>query len=123
MKLSTEVYTNKVEESRIFYETYFDFTVKQELEGFVVLQHKINQNYELMFCEANSPFVDPIFHPEFQGKGILFQMKVDDVEKEYQRLKNKRLPIAVELVDDGTNGYHFTVIDPNGILLDIVTYN
>ena len=122
MKLSTEIYTHKVEESKVFYTTYFGFEVKLEMDGFVVLQHKEHPAYELMFCIPNSPFVQPIFHPEFQGRGVLFQFEVEDVDSEYERLLSVQLPIVVPLVAEEVNGRHFTVIDPNGILVDIVSF-
>lgn len=47
------------------------------MEGFVVLQHAEQPEYELLFCEPESSFVHDIFHPEFQGKGILLQIEVE----------------------------------------------
>ncbi len=123
MKLSTEIYTSKVLESKAFYIEHLGFELKLEQEGFVVLKHRDNPEYELMFCVPHSPFVHPIFHPEFQGNGVLFQFEVDNVEQEYQRVQASDLPIAVELVNEEVNGYHFTLVDPNGILIDIVTYD
>lgn len=122
MRLSTEVYTTKVQESKQFYCTYFNFEVKLELEGFVVLQHTRKPEYELLFCVPDSPFVQEIFHPSFCGKGIIFQMEVEDVEQEYKRVKAANLPITLELIEEPVNGRHFTVTDPNGIHVDIVQY-
>lgn len=120
MKWSTEIYTNKVQESKAFYCNYFDFKVKLEIDGFVVLQHRKQAEYELLFCVPNSPFVNKLFHPPFQGKGILFQVEVDNVEQEYKRLKKLGLTIKLPLVEEPVNGKHFTVIDPNNIPVDIV---
>ena len=120
MKWSTEIYTRHVQESKDFYCKYFDFKIKLEIDGFVVLQHKKKTEYELLFCVPNSPFVNKLFHPEFEGKGILFQMEVDDVEKEYQRLKELGIKIKLPLANEPVNGKHFTVIDPNNIPIDIV---
>ncbi|HEU4472811.1 MAG TPA: hypothetical protein VFR58_17070, partial [Flavisolibacter sp.] len=76
MRLSFEVYTDKVAECKIFYTRYFNFGVKLELDGFVVLQHETNSSYELMFCLPHSPFVHPVFHPRFSGRGVILQMEV-----------------------------------------------
>lgn len=122
MKLSTEIYTRFVKESKQFYCQYFGFRVKQEMEGFVVLQHTKNPEYELLFCEPNSPFVHEIFYPEFQGKGVLFQMEVNDVEKEFERLQESSLNITLPLIEEPVNGKHFTVTDPSGIIVDIVEF-
>lgn len=82
MRLSTEIYTYKVDESKQFYCGLFNFKVKYEIDGFVVLQHSINTSYELLFCIPNSPFVNEIFRHEYSGKGIIYQMKVENVEAE-----------------------------------------
>lgn len=122
MKLSFEIYTSKVHECKAFYTQHFDFAVKLEIEGFVVLEHKRSPNYELLFCIPNSPFVNPIFHPEFNGQGAILQMEVKDVEAEFQRTKNRGIPIKVPLVNEQVNGHHFTIQDPSGLLIDIVQY-
>lgn len=123
MRLSTEIYTSKVDESQQFYINYFNFGIKKQTEGFVVLQHKSNPAYELMFCVPESPFVNKIFHPEFSGKGIIFQMEVEDVVAEYSRIQQFPIPIVLKLVEEPVNGIHFTIKDPNGILIDIVQYS
>jgi len=123
MKLSFEIYTSKVLECKAFYTQHFGFSIKLEIEGFVILQNKTNPHYELMFCLPNSPFVQPIFHHEFNGKGAILQMEVDNVEAEYERIKKRDIQIAVPLVNEQVNGYHFTVQDPSGLLIDIVQYN
>jgi len=122
MKWSTEIYTSKVVKSKEFYCKYFDFIVKFEVEGFVILQHQQKLEYELLFCIPNSPFVNELFHPEFQGVGVLFQMEVDNVEKEYEKMKKLGIPIKIPLVEEPVNGKHFTVMDPNNIPIDIVEF-
>jgi catechol 2,3-dioxygenase-like lactoylglutathione lyase family enzyme len=123
MKLSFEIYTSKVLECKEFYTKHFNFEVKLEIEGFVILQYRINSHYELMFCVPNSPFVNPLFHPEFNGQGAIIQMEVDNVKAEYDRIKKLKVPIKISLVDEPVNGHHFTIQDPCGLLIDIVQYN
>jgi catechol 2,3-dioxygenase-like lactoylglutathione lyase family enzyme len=122
MKLIFEIYTLRVLECKEFYTQHFNFLLKFEIEGFVVLQYKTNPNYELMFCVPNSPFVNPIFHPEFNGKGAIIQMEVENVRAEYERIKHLGLPIKVSLVNEPVNGYHFTIQDPSGLLIDIAQF-
>lgn len=122
MKLSFEIYTSKVLECKAFYTQNFDFVVKLEIEGFVILQYRINSHYELMFCVPNSPFVNPLFHPEFNGQGAIIQMEVDNVKSEYKRINKLNIPIKVQLVNEPVNGHHFTIQDPSGLLIDIVQY-
>jgi len=122
MKIGFEIYTSKVLECRAFYTQYFDFQVRLEIEGFVILEYKKKPYYELLFCIPHSPFVNPIFHPEFNGRGAILQMEVKDVEAEFQRIKKRDIPIKVPLVNEPVNGHHFTIQDPGGLLIDIVQY-
>lgn len=122
MRLAPEVYTPKVQECKAFYCKHLGFTVKTELEGFVVLQHAKDTAYEILFCVPDSPYVDPIFRPAFSGQGLIFQIEVDDAAAEYERLKQAGVPIALPLKQEEVNGKHFTITDPNGILIDIVQF-
>lgn len=120
MHLATEIYTRKINESKKFYCNNFNFRVKYEIEGYVIIQHQGNTAYELLFCVPNSPFVNKIFRPEFKGKGMIFQMEVTNVKSEYDRIRKLNIPIIIELINEPVNGKHFTISDPNGIYIDIV---
>lgn len=122
MRLAPEIYTPKVEESKAFYCDHLGFRVKMELEGFVVLQHTEDTAYEILFCVPDSPFVDDIFRPAYSGQGLIFQIEVHDVDATYARLCQKDVPIALPLRTEEVNGRHFTLTDPNGILIDIVQF-
>lgn len=121
MRFAPEVYTAKVQESKAFYCDLLGFRVKKELEGFVVLQHAKYAEYEILFCVPDSPFVQDIFHPAYSGQGIIWQIEVDDIIAEYNRLRYVA-PVALELIEEPENGKHFAITDPNGILIDIVQY-
>lgn len=121
MRFAPEVYTAKVQESKVFYCDLLGFRVKKELEGFVVLRHAEHPVYEILFCVPNSPFVQDIFRPAHSGQGIIWQIEVDSVDAEYERLR-KVTPIALHLMEEPENGKHFAITDPNGILIDIVQY-
>lgn len=123
MIFTPEIYTYKVLESQRFYTEYLGFNVKQATEGYVLLQHNEKRDYQLIFCVPDSPFIDPIYRHEFKGKGVLFQIEVPDVKTEYERIKRLKIPIALELIQEEFNGTHFTIIDPNGIFIDFVTFD
>lgn len=122
MKLAPEIYTDKIIESKKFYCDYLGFRIKQEMEGFIVLEHKNDPAYEILFCIPNSLFVNEIFRPKFQGQGLIFQMTVDNVDAEYRKIRVLPIEIVLDLVEEPVNGRHFTIKDPNGILIDIVQF-
>jgi uncharacterized glyoxalase superfamily protein PhnB len=47
---------------------------------------------------------------------------VDDVDNKYERARSSGMPIVLHLIDEDVNGRHFTVVDPNGIFVDVVTF-
>ena len=114
MRLSPEIYTSQVVECQDFYLKYFNFKVKLEAEGFAVPQDKSRPKNELMLCLPNLPFLNSILHPEFNNKGIILQFEVNKIEDEYPRIKNPKIPILIELVEEPVNGKPFTISDPSG---------
>ncbi len=120
MRLIPEIYTDRVSECRQFYCDYLGFSVEREMDGFVVLQHATDAECRIMFCVPGSPFVDRIFHPAFDGEGLIFQIDTDNVDADYARLRSLPVTIALDLVEEEVNGRHFTITDPNGLLIDIV---
>lgn len=64
----------------------------------------------------------PIFQAPFQGEGVYITIEVENVDRWYEKLKSKKLPIAVELKDEPWGDRHFSVLDPNGIGIDFVRF-
>ena len=69
------------------------------------------------------PSQQPIFQPEFNGKGVYLTLEVDNVDAVYKQMKEKRIAIEVELREEDWGDRHFAIVDPNGIGIDIVTYS
>lgn len=125
--LAPEIYTEKFKETLAFYQN-LGFEPQEEafgfrkMDGFVPLALKDDPEYVLYVCEANSPAVDSLFHPSFRGEGLILQMVMGDVENLYHTLCAQAANIALSLRDDGGNGRHFAVRDPNGIVVDIAEF-
>lgn len=49
-------------------------------------------------------------------------MTVDDVDAEYRKIRALPIKIVLALIEEPVNGRHFTIKDPNGILIDIVQF-
>ncbi|MCC5810409.1 MAG: VOC family protein [Ectothiorhodospiraceae bacterium] len=120
MRLIPEIYTERVSECRQFYCDYLGFAVEQEMDGFVVLRHAADAGCRIMFCVPDSPFVNRIFRPAFHGQGLILQIDTEDVDADYARFRSLPVRIVLDLVEEEVNGRHFTIADPNGLLIDIV---
>ncbi len=122
MKLNAGIVTNKLLETKTFYTKTLGFGVTFENE-FYLLLHTPNKEAELSFLLPNHPSQQPLFQKPFNGQGMYLTIEVDDVDKLYQELKQKRIKIEIEIRDEPWGDRHFAITDPNGIGIDIVKYS
>ena len=125
--LSPEIYTEEFKDTLVFYQNLgFEPTDEafgfRRMDGFVPLVIGNDPSTVLYVCEAYSPEVDALFRPPFRGEGLILQLVTDDVEGVYRRVCEQKADIALSLRDDGGNGRHFAVRDPNGIIVDIAEF-
>jgi len=121
MKLNAGILTNKLEETKAFYTEVLDFGVTFENE-FYLLMHTPNHQAELSFLLPNHPTQNPFFHKAYTGQGMYLTIEVEDVDSLYEKIKEKNIPIQIEIRDEVWGDRHFAIADPNGIGIDIVKY-
>lgn len=122
MKLNAGVITTKINETRDFYVNNLGFGVTFENE-FYLLLHTPNRESEISFLLPNHPSQQPFFHRPFQGQGMYVTIEVDDVDKIYNDVKKRKVPIKIDIRDEPWGDRHFAIEDPNGIGIDIVKYS
>ena len=122
MKLNAGIITPKLQETKAFYTDALGFGITFENE-FYLLMHTPNQQAELSFLLPNHPSQQPLFHKPFTGQGMYLTIEVDDVNRLYQELKRKGVPIKIELRTEPWGDRHFAIEDPNGIGIDLVKYS
>lgn len=122
MKLNAGILTTKLSESKAFYTNILGFGVTFENE-FYLLLHTPNHQAEMSFLLPNHPSQHAFFHKPFLGQGMYLTIEVDDVDSIYEELKNKGLPIMVEIRNEPWGDRHFAIEDPNGIGIDFVKYS
>lgn len=121
MKVNAGIITSKLDETKKFYQDVLGFGVRFE-SGWYILMHTPDGGDEISFLEPGHSSQAPIFQPAFNGKGIFLTIEVDDVDAEYKRIKELKVPIVVELKNEGWGDRHFAIVDPNGVGIDIVTH-
>ncbi|RRB04891.1 VOC family protein [Larkinella rosea] len=121
MKLNAGIVTDKLAETKAFYQTVLNFGVTFE-NDFYLLLHTPNQQAELSFLLPNHPTQRPVFQKPFTGEGVYLTIEVDDVDAEYAHIQSLNVPIEIELRDEPWGDRHFAIVDPNGIGIDVVTY-
>lgn len=115
--LSSEAF----EASRDFYVALFDLVVSVELDDWY-LQLMPESNTLL-----NIGFVTPD-HELFAGgtapsgpSGVVLTIHVDDVDEAYKRAKRLGAEIAAEIRNEDYGQRHFLVVDPNGLVLNVMS--
>ena len=121
-KIYTGIITHKLEESKAFYMKNFGFKVKFENDWFVLLHTGGETDFQLAFMLPDQPTQAPVFQKVYKGQGMWITVEVDDVDQAYEEIKSMYLPIETELRDEPWGERHFTIIDPNGIGVDVVSY-
>jgi len=103
--------TDKVAETRDFYVKYFNAHVTFDCGWYV--------NLAFSSKKAALQFMAPreTRHQLSSGVGLMYNFAVEDVDREYQRLTEAGLPVAVPLEDHAWGDRGFGVKDPNGVTL------
>ncbi|MGF1734123.1 VOC family protein [Photobacterium satsumensis] len=107
IELSTCFCTTEVDSCREYYIKYFAAKAVFDCGWYVML--KINQDGpEICFIQPQENMA------VFDGKGVMLNFKVEDVDAEYSRLSKAGLQIAMPLEDHPWGDRGFSVIDPIG---------
>lgn len=122
MKMNAGIVTEKLAETKQFYTSLLGFGVTFE-NDFYLLMHTPERNAEISFLLPNHPTQQSIFHAPFAGKGMYLTIEVEEVDQWFAQLKSKGAIVKVDLRDEPWGDRHFTIEDPNGIAIDIVTYS
>ena len=121
MKLNTGFIINKLKETKDFYQRILNFGISFE-NDFYVLMHTPGQQQQLAFLLPHHPSQQQLFQPAFEGRGAFITVEIADVDSEYKRLLDLKIPIEIPLRNEPWGDRHFAIVDPNGIGIDFVTY-
>lgn len=107
--------------SRDFYAAMFDLVVSVEL-GDWYLQLRAESDPRL-----NIGFVKP-GHGLFAGRpassvasGVVLTVHVDDVDEAYERAQRLGAEIAAGIRDEDYGQRHFLLVDPNGVVVNVMS--
>jgi predicted enzyme related to lactoylglutathione lyase len=107
--------------SRDFYAAMFDLVVSVELDDWYL---QLMAESDTML---NIGFVKPD-HELFAGRtassgtyGVVLTVHVDDVDEAYKRANKLGAEIAADIRDEEYGQRHFLVVDPNGLVLNVMS--
>ncbi len=122
MTVNAGILTEKLEESKVFYTTILGFEVVFENDFYLLLRAP-GEEATISFLLPNHPSQQPFFHRQYTGQGMYLTIEMDDVDRMYESIKSKGVPIEVDLRDEPWGDRHFAIADPNGIGIDLVKYS
>ncbi|WP_169085034.1 VOC family protein [Paenibacillus sp. PL91] len=110
-----------VAESAEFYQRHFGFEVVYESDWYVSLRTGEDQqrSYELALLDAGHPTIPATYRK--RAEGLILNMEVDNVDKEYKRLVlDAKLTLEQDIRDEDFGQRHFILSDPGGVLIDVI---
>lgn len=112
------IMTDAVAETAAFYVAHFRFQPLFDAGWYVHLQSLEEKSTNLAILECTHETIPP----EGRGRvsGLILNFEVEDVDGEYDRAQEARLPILLTLRDEAFGQRHFITRDPNGVLIDVI---
>lgn len=110
------IVTPKLRECRDFWIAHLGFEVVFEADWFILLQA---DGASLAFMSPDHPSSPP--GPEtFSGKGMCFELQVEDATLAYEACLAKGLAVDYALAEEPFGQLRFGFFDPSGLWVDIV---
>ena len=106
-------------ETRDFFTAKLGFEVRFESDWFVLLGLG---SHQLGLLKPEQEGQSALFRRAYPGHGAWITFAVPDVDAVHARAVAAGIPIAVPLRDEPWGERHFSVVAPNGLALDFVTY-
>jgi len=113
--VSSAFTTEKVQETKAFYQEYLGATVTFDCGWYINLSFG-NEAATLQFMSPQLPE-----HQLSNSAGLIYNFKVDNVDQEYNRLNKANQTIVIPLEDHPWGDRGFGIKDPNGITVYIYT--
>lgn len=121
LRIVPNVSSDLFEPSRAFYVELFDVEVSVELDNwYLQLMAPDRRSLNLGFVKPDHEF--------FAGRAarsgrysLVLTVEVDDVDEAYARAQRRGAEIALELRDEDYGQRYFLVVDPNGLVLKVMS--
>lgn len=110
--------TDKLAETRAFYETHFDFAPAFASDWYVHLASQSDSRVNLAILDHSHETIPAGFRRPAQG--VLINFEVEDVDAVYEKAQQAGLDIRLTLRDEAFGQRHFILADPAGVLVDVI---
>lgn len=119
LSLFPDVCTDHIAAARDFYVALFDFELVYDSDWYVQMRARDQPTVQLALVRRGHETV-PASHGQ-AAAGVLITVEVEDAAAVHARALALGLPIAQPLRDEVFGQRHFMAVDPDGLLVDVVT--
>lgn len=112
---------NDEKASAEFLKEHFDFKEEMSADGFVSLS-RADVGFNLIFLRKDLATLKPDSLRDTVAQGLLVVFVVDDIDIEYERLKNKGISFTTPIETEEWGERYFQVTDPNGVIIQLVQW-
>lgn len=108
-----------VEASARFYESHFGFTRIFNSDWYIQLRATADHPFEIaLIAQDHDSIPKPAQGP---SRNVILSLYVEDAAAEHERAKAAGVTIVQALRDEEFGQRHFIAVDPDGILVDVIT--
>ncbi|NJM67565.1 MAG: glyoxalase [Acaryochloris sp. RU_4_1] len=107
--------------SATFVKQHFGFSEEMSADGFVSLSRP-DAGFNLIFLQTGLKSFKPTHMQGHRADGLLIAFVVDDIDREYARLQAEGVMITTPIQTEPWGERFFQVVDPNGIVLQLVQW-
>lgn len=112
------IQTNDVAVTKAFYVDYLRFKVYFDSDWYCHLQSIEDEGVNIAILQSDHETIPTEGHGIVNG--LILNFEVEDVDAEFQRLREAGLPVLKPLTDEAFGQRHFIIRDPNGVLIDVI---
>ena len=113
--------TDRMEETRDFYVDLLSFVVGTVHSGwYIQLVSPTDPRLQIGIVQRDAEFTPKVFQRPTQG--VIISVQVDAVDAVHAAAVKRGLQIAQRLRDQDFGMRHFMVVDPNGLLVNVLAF-
>jgi catechol 2,3-dioxygenase-like lactoylglutathione lyase family enzyme len=107
--------------SAAFLKKHFGFEEEMAADGFVSLARP-DAGFNVIYLRTGLPSFKPAALAGRRADGLLIAFVVDDVDREYDRLRHAGVEITTPIETEAWGERYFQITDPCGVVLQLVQW-
>ena len=120
LRIVPNISSDRFEATREFYVDVFDLDVSVDFDWYLQLMAPNDRSLNVGFLPPGSEFFGGRSVP-LGEHSVVLTIEVDDVEKAYKRARRRGAEVPLELRAEDYGQRHFLLVDPNGLVLNVMS--